>query len=266
LYLVFKVLLSMTALLYGDWTDTRPIEIFQDENGNLYYRFVTQERDNSAAQRAQEPEVMPQAGMTEQIRGTYMRGPSSGTRTNSITQRGGEAATQVCGGPLEIVNLDDDQCRELEYDRDFLQVFQTEGLTCFRQAAQAAFGFTPTRVRVKTYEGQVRPGRTSANGNFSTHSVGRALDLFEVDLYNGAAHNTVVMHGSYMDRQGHRIFYSGFTDCWRDVVDRMQAQGLAGSCGSGALDYNYDGAHWGHLHMSLPPLEANRRRYSLNCT
>ncbi len=193
------------------------------------------------------------------------RNPSDGSRTQAIETRGGEAATQVCGGYIEITNMNG-QCNELEYDKDFLQLIQTDGLACARSAAVAAFGFQPTKIKFRTGEGQVSLNRRSSNGKVSTHSVGRALDVFEVDIYNGSAHSSVKMHKSYMDRRGHRTFYTHFGDCWKKTVEAAKAVGAAGSCGSGCLDFNYNSAHWDHMHISLPPTDRNRAAHKINCT
>ncbi len=234
--------------------------VYQDENGQ--WRYTYQRRDNPQGVGTV---IENDGAVVAQREGTYYRGPTSGPRTSAITSRGGDAAQQICGGPLEITNMNG-QCRELEYDQDFLQVVQTEGLACARSAAQEAFGFTPSRVRLRTGEGQVSSGRYSSNGKVSTHAIGRALDIFNIELYNGAAHNTVTMHGAYMDRQGHRTFYSNMYDCWEGVVDTMQAQGISGSCGSGCLGFEDNSAHWDHMHMSLPPTQAVRSQHRVNCT
>ncbi len=257
----FSVVLFLVSGLQAEVTDNRQLQVYQDANGQ--WRYTYQRRDNpqsgavAVVQQGQE--------VVAQTRETYYRGPSSGSRTNAITTRGGAAAQQICGGPLEITNMNG-LCRELEYDQDFLQIVQTEGLACAQQASQEAFGFTATRVRLRTGEGQVSSSRYSANGNLSTHALGRALDIFNVELYNGNAHNTVTMHGGYMNRQGHRTFYTSLYDCWEGVVDQAQAQGLAGPCGSGCLGFEDNRAHWDHMHMSLPPTQTVRARYQVNCT
>lgn len=220
--------------------------------------------------RVQESPAQPSTKQTESIIQEvprFTRNPGDGDRTTAIESRGGEAATQMCGGPIEITNRAG-ECRELEYDKDFLQLIQTEGLTCAREAGQAAFGFTPTRIKLRTGEGQVSLGRYSSNGKLSTHSIGRALDIFEIDIYNGASHNSILMHGSYMDRAGHRTFYARFGECWQKVVRSVQGS-LAGSCGGenvGCLGYTYNSAHWDHMHISLPPVDRNRKNHNINCT
>lgn len=247
---------------HGELTHNKT-RFVRTKNGIQDFTFQTRSVDRALYITSEMPEPEDNVVLA-QSRGTYIRGPSSGLRMDAITARGGEAATQVCGGPIEITNTSG-VCRELEYDRDFLAVLQTEGLACARDAAEQAFGFTPTRIGLRTGEGQVSASRRSSNGNYSTHSVGRALDIFEVDIFNGQAHNSVRMHINYMNRRGHRTFYSEFGDCWRDVVVRNRGS-LAGTCGSGRLDFNYNSAHYDHMHISLPPLNSNRRAHSLNCT
>lgn len=261
---IYSFVLIFLSIGFAEVTNTKELVVYQDSNGQYRYRFEYQRREV-----ASEPPVVDEPAVSGEVaaqtRGTYYRGPSSGNRTSAIVDRGGIAAQQICGGPLEIVNTSG-QCRELEYDEDFLKVLQTDGLSCVRSAANEAFGFTPTSVKLKTGEGQVSRTRRSSNGKVSTHAVGRALDVFGIEIYNGSAHNTIAMHGSHMTTRGHRTFYMSFGNCWRGVVDNMQARGVAGACGSGCLDFNYNSAHWDHMHISLPPTQTNRSNYRLNCT
>ena len=213
--------------------------------------------------REEAPVVVAQATIQERPRAVVNSNPNS-ARSGVIASRGGVAATQACGGAIEITNMSG-VCNELEYDRDFLSFLHNQGLTCAREAGRAAFGFTPTQIKFRTHEGQVSAGRRSSNGKYSTHSAGRALDVFKVEIYNGAAHSDVTMHGSYMDRRGHRTFYHGFRDCWKRAVNAARGD-LAGSSGSGCLGYDYNSDHWDHMHISLPPKDENRRRYTLNST
>jgi len=253
------LLCALCSIVSAETTDNSRVVVYQ-ENGQYYYRFETQTRD--VAFETSEPLSFPDT--VAQSRSVYYRAPSSGSRTRAITDRGGTAATQVCGGPMEIVNRSG-ECRELEYDQSFLSVLQTEGLACARSAAQSAFGFTPSSVKLRTGEGQVSATRRSSNGRYSTHSIGRALDIFEIDLYNGAAHNSVRMHRNHMTQRGHRTFYMEFGDCWRQVVRNARGN-EAGTCGSGCLDFNYNSDHHDHMHLSLPPLNSVRRSYNVNCT
>ncbi len=254
-------LIFIIPILQAETTNNGQLQVYQDANGQWVYSY--QRRDNPQNEVVEVIEEDNQ--VVAQVRETYYRGPTSGPRTRAITGRGGEAAQQICGGPLEITDTNG-RCREIEYDSDFLQVLQTEGLACAQTAAQEAFGFTPSRVKFRTGEGQISWDRYSGNGNLSTHAIGRAIDIFQVELYNGSAHNTVTMHGAYMERRGHRVFYSQMYDCWEGVVDDMQARGIAGACGSGCLGFEDNRAHWDHMHMSLPPLQRVRNLYSVNCT
>jgi hypothetical protein len=255
------LLFMLMTQLSAETTQNRKLVLFQDANGQ--WRYTYQSRANPAAR--VEEVVTSRGEVVAQVRGTYYRGPSDGTRTRTIEGFGGVAAQQICGGPLEITNPSG-QCRELEYDRDFLEVMQTDGLACLREATQDAFGFRPTQVRLRTGEGQVSRTRYSANGKLSTHALGRAIDIFSAELYRGSSRTVVSMSGSHRDRPGHRTFYSEFYECWEDVVDQAQAAGIAGSCGSGNLGYNDDRDHWGHLHTSLPPSRQVRRQHGANCT
>lgn len=246
---------------FGESTENRRLVVVE-KNGQYVYEFVAQSRDRS--QERQGRVVSRTDSATIQTRETYYRGPTSGSRKSAVENRGGVAATQKCGGPMEIVNRAG-QCRELVYDRDFLHVLQTDGLSCARRAAESAFGFTPTSIKLRTGEGQVSASRRSSNGKYSTHSIGRALDIFEVDIYNGRANSSVKMHRSHMSTRGHRTFYSEFGDCWREVVNSERGE-RAGQCGSGCLDYHYNRAHWDHMHLSLPPQDKVRRSHRVNCT
>ena len=191
----------------------------------------------------------------------YIRNSTGGTRHQAITSRNGQAATQVCGGPIEIRNRQG-KCNELDYDRHFLEFVQNQGLKCAKSAGQKAFGFTPTRIGLRTHEGQVSLNRTvSGTSNVSNHAVGRAMDVFEVDVYNGSAHNQ-------MSKRSSRAFYENFRDCWRQEVQRIGTSTLSDPCGPsfGCLDHNYNSAHWDHMHMSLPQTRSNRDRYNIVCT
>lgn len=201
--------------------------------------------------------------ITIQVRKNYTKTTNHGSRSNAITSRGGLAAAQVCGGPIEIVDRRG-TCRELDYDRDFLNMFQNEGLACAKEAGRSAFGFTPTKFKFRTGEGQVSATRYSSNGKLSTHAVGRALDVFDVEVYNGSAHNSVSMDKSDLDKRSNREFYTKFRDCWKRAVVKKRSS-VGGSYGSGCLDFNHANHH-DHMHISLPPRDANRRRYNLNST
>ena len=204
------------------------------------------------------------SGLVVETSTRYIRNPTGGDRTRTITSFGGTAGQQICGGPIEIRNREG-ICRELDYDRDFLQFFQTEGLRCARAAAEEAFGFTPTQIGFRTGEGQVSASRRSSNGKLSTHALGRALDVFEVEIHNGRAHNTILMHGGHMQQRANRTFYASFRDCWIGAVQGARGT-LAGSQGSGCLHYDSNAAHWDHMHISLPPRDEVRRAYGVNST
>ncbi|MCJ8276849.1 MAG: hypothetical protein HRT44_02555 [Bdellovibrionales bacterium] len=184
--------------------------------------------------------------------------PSNGdsARARAVRGRGGTPGRSSCDGAMIIANTNG-RCQSLEYDRDML--------ACARQAGRAAFGFQPTRFVFNTGEGQVSSGRRCLGGRkASTHSAGRALDIFSVDIYNGSAVSEVSFHERYLDRRGHRTFYHGFRDCWREAVVRARGS-LAGTSGSGCLDYSHAGHH-DHMHISLPPTNANRRQYNMCST
>jgi hypothetical protein len=198
----------------------------------------------------------------------HIRNPNGGTRQQAITSRGGIAAAQVCGGPIEIRNRQG-QCRELDYDRHMLEFIQSQGLQCARSAAQSAFGFVPTRVGLRTFEGQVRTDReVEGTHRISNHAVGRALDVFEVDIYNGNAHSSVRMHRNQMNQRGPRTFYEGFRDCWRREIQRLSGGNISSPCGPsfGCLDHNFNEAHWDHMHISLPQTRAVRTQHNITCT
>ncbi len=198
----------------------------------------------------------------------YIRNSTGGSRQHAISSRSGQAATQVCGGPIEIRHRNG-KCNELDYDRHFLEFVQNQGLKCAKSAGQKAFGFTPTKIGLRTHEGQVSLNRTvSGTSSVSNHAIGRAIDVFEVDVYNGSAHNSVVMHRNQMSKHSSRAFYENFRDCWRQEVQRTGTSTLSDPCGPtfGCLDHNYNSAHWDHMHMSLPQTRTNRRRHNIVCT
>lgn len=251
-------MLSFSPLSFAEVTN---FYFSSEPQSNFGQSTLVQARPVPEETRPEEP-VQAETVIQERPRGIVNQNPSS-ERSHVIAAKGGEPGTHECGQAIEINNMSG-QCNEIEYDRDFLSFLYTEGLACARQAGQAAFGFAPTRIKLKTLEGQVQQNRRSTNGKYSTHSAGRALDVFAVEIYNGAAHNTVTMHGSYMDRRGHRTFYTGFRDCWKRAIQAERGD-TAGSCGSGCLDFN-DANHWDHMHISLPPRDSNRSRYGLNCT
>lgn len=198
----------------------------------------------------------------------YIRNSTGGSRQDAITSRGGQAATQVCGGPIEIRNRKG-QCNDIDFDRHFLEFVQNQGLKCAKSAGQKAFGWTPTRIGLRTIEGQVSMNRkVSGSSRVSNHAVGRAMDVFEVDVYNGSAHNSVVMHRNQMSKRSSRTFYEGFRDCWRQEVQKVGTRTFSDPCGPsfGCLDHNYNEKHWDHMHMSLPPTRTNRKRHNIVCT
>jgi len=220
------------------------------------------------------PQPMPAPQGTNQstsivVRQTprYIRNSTGGDRQHAITSRNGQAATQVCGGPIEIRHRNG-KCNELDYDRHFLEFVQNQGLKCAKSAGQRAFGWTPTRIGLRTNEGQVSLNRkVSGTSRISTHAVGRAMDVFEVDIYNGSAHNSVVMHRNQMSKQSSRTFYEGFRDCWRSEVQKFGTTNLSDPCGPsfGCLDHNRRD-HWDHMHMSLPPTRTNQKDHNIACT
>ncbi len=179
------------------------------------------------------------------------------SRTQAINDRGGEALNQRCGGPLEIVSQNM-RCNELAFDADFLKTVQTEGMACAQQASRDAYNFTPDKVKLVTGEGQVSFGRmVEGSGKVSLHALGRALDIFSVELSKGPALMTPRMNGGE-----DKNFYASFRVCWEGVVRKAQGMGIAGSGGDGTVEYLDSRVH-NHLHISLPALDDIRSRHGV---
>lgn len=147
------------------------------------------------------------------------------------------------------------QTCQMHLNGKFAEILKTNIPQCAKEAALKSGLSAPTKVALEQMGGfNVRQINTPSGkgGSWSRHSLGMALDISAIKLFNGPSTKKIDLTKDTKDQK----FYNDFRNCWDSAIEvHMGKESCTCSIGHQHTHDPSNDLHDDHMHISLacPP-------------